>query len=90
MANFVCKRQLSDEAKAYIKEYFLQKVKGDKKYFVLLDDGDEVLLNEETLTENNFELFYTIINGEWFRCGIEGKTEKTIDKVLDKYLGTPK
>ena len=47
MANFVCKRQLSDEAKAYIKEYFLQKVKGDKKYFVLLDDGDEVLLDRE-------------------------------------------
>ena len=42
------------------------------------------------MTENNFELFYTIINGEWFRCGIEGKTEKNIDEVLDKYLGTPK
>ena len=55
-----------------------------------LDDGDEVLLNEETLTENNFELFYTIINGEWFRCEIEGKTERNIDAVLDKYLGTPK
>lgn len=83
-------RQFTDEAKAYIKDYFLAKCKGGKKYYVTLDTGDDVLLTEETLAENKFELFYTIINGEWFKYGLVPANDKNIDEMLDRYLGTPK
>lgn len=83
-------KQFTQEAIDYMKNYFLSKVKGDKKYFVPLDSGDEVVLDENSLTANNFELFYEIIKGEWFQYKMRGATESDIDDRLDQHLGTPK
>lgn len=83
-------RELTDEAKEYIKQYFLQKVKGGKKYFVSDDEGDELVITETSLTENNFEQFNRIVNGVWFGWFISSakvRNEADLEKCLDKYLG---